>query len=154
MGGARGRSGPAPQLDALRRERPADAAGWTHLPAAGRQGDTPAWPLSRMTRREGVHWAREWTRPQAIMWERLHLEVEVAMYVRTLTAAEKPSALTNVRTLLKQQQEILGLSIPGLARNRWIIDHGPEAQQVTRPDDDDRATAKARFRDIAGGAAS
>ena len=87
------------------------------------------------------------------MWERLGLDTEVAIYVRTLAEAERPRAATNLRTLLKQQQEFLGLSVPGLARNRWIIDGQPE-EKVTKPDDPDRASAKARFRSIEGGAAS
>ena len=44
-GGARVNSGPPPDPDALRRDRKEDRAGWTILPAAGRQGDAPEWPL-------------------------------------------------------------------------------------------------------------
>lgn len=44
-GGARVQSGPPPDPDALRRDRPEDKAGWTILPAAGRQGAAPKWPL-------------------------------------------------------------------------------------------------------------
>lgn len=152
MKGGHANSGPAPQIDALRRDR--DKADWTHLPATGREGAAPDWPLTKPTQRELAHWAREWRRPQAVMWERLELEVEVAMYCRTLRAAEHPLAPTNVRTLLRQQQEALGLSVPGLARNRWLIDGGPEPKQVTTADDRDGASAKARFRTIEGGAAS
>jgi hypothetical protein len=42
-GGARVRSGPPANPDALRRER--DGKEWTHLPAAGRKGEPPEWPL-------------------------------------------------------------------------------------------------------------
>lgn len=126
-GGARARSGPPPDPNALRRDRPSDAAGWVSLPAAGRAGDAPAWPLSRPTRRELELWAREWRRPQAIMWEQLGLENEVAVYVRTLVAGEKPRATAATRTLLIRQQEALGISLPGLARNRWRIEGGTVA---------------------------
>lgn len=44
-GGARVNSGPPPDPNALRRDRPSDKDGWTTLPAEGRQGDPPAWPL-------------------------------------------------------------------------------------------------------------
>ena len=44
-GGARVNSGPPPDPNALRRDRPSDKDGWTALPAAGRQGDPPVWPL-------------------------------------------------------------------------------------------------------------
>jgi hypothetical protein len=126
-GGARARSGPAPDPHALRRDRPSDQAGWTHLPAQGRQGSAPRWPLSRATRRELDLWEIEWRRPQAIMWEANHQEVEVALYVRTLRDAERPKAPVSVRTLVKQQQEALGVSLPGLLRNRWIIANTAEA---------------------------
>lgn len=44
-GGARVNSGPPPDPNALRRDRKEDKAGWTILPAEGRQGDLPVWPL-------------------------------------------------------------------------------------------------------------
>ncbi|WP_199745343.1 hypothetical protein [Amycolatopsis sp. WAC 04182] len=49
------------------------------------------------------------------------MEVEVALYVRSLAEAELPGAAANLRTLVKQLQENLGLSLPGLARFRWKI---------------------------------
>lgn len=130
-GGARAHSGPPPDPAALRRER--DAGQWVHLPAAGRSGEPPAWPLSRPTARELALWALEWARPQALMWEVNGQALEVAMYVRTVRDAEKPKASVAARTLVKQQQEALGLSLPGLARQRWIIDHDPGQAQVDRP---------------------
>lgn len=44
-GGARLNSGPAPDENALRRDRPSDKAGWTVLPASGREAEAPGWPL-------------------------------------------------------------------------------------------------------------
>ncbi len=44
-GGARVNSGPPPDPNALRRDRKEDQAGWTMLPASGRDGRTPKWPL-------------------------------------------------------------------------------------------------------------
>lgn len=38
-------SGPPPDPNALRRERPQDKAGWEMLPAEGRKGRPPDWPL-------------------------------------------------------------------------------------------------------------
>lgn len=118
-GGPRVRSGPPPDPNALRRDR--DKAAWTHLPAAGRQGPAPAWPLSRPSKRELELWAGEWRRPQAVMWEANGQQIEVALYVRSLKDAERPRAGASIRNLVKQQQEYLGLSLPGLARNHWII---------------------------------
>lgn len=96
-----------------------------HLPAAGRLADAPPWPLTRATSRELVLWAREWARPQALMWEANGQVLEVAMFVRTVKDAEKPKGAVAARTLVRQQMETLGISLPGLARNRWIIDHEP-----------------------------
>lgn len=119
--GASSRSGPAPDPNALRRER--DGGDWITLDPDGRKGKKPpAWPLTNATKRETALWAREWRRPQAVQWLVNGLELEVALYVRSLVAAEKPSSPVNLRTLVKQQQEALGISLPGLARNRWRID--------------------------------
>jgi hypothetical protein len=155
QGGARIRSGPVPDPNALRRDRPNDAAGWAHLPAAGRSEPAPAWPLSRSTARERLLWTREWARPQALMWEANGQATEVAIYVRSLKDAERPRASVASRTLVRQQMDALGLTIPGLRSHRWIIDaeDQPE-QQVTRTDDSDRASAKARFKALEGGVAS
>lgn len=120
QGGARARSGPAPDPDALRRER--DSGGWVKLPAAGRMAPVPLWPLTEPTDRELSLWDAEWRRPQALMWERNGQQLEVALYVRSLVAAESKDAPTIARTLVRQQQEALGLSVPGLHRNRWLIE--------------------------------
>jgi hypothetical protein len=98
-------------------------------------------------KRELLVWSRQWKRPQAIMWERNGQEEEVALYVRTLVAAEDAGAKANVRTLVKQQQEALGLSLPGLARNHWRI-----AELPKEDDSGKRAVKKAGFKIIEGGA--
>lgn len=119
-GGARARSGPPPDPTALRRDRPDDAAGWITLPGE-RTDPAPEFPLPDETTRESAIWAREWRRPQAHEWARLGLEMEVALYVRSFAEAEKADAAANLRTLVKQLQENLGISIPGLTRHRWRI---------------------------------
>ena len=129
-GGARARSGPPPDPNALARSR--DAGEWWTLPAAGRPGDPPAWPLTRQSPRERAVWAQLWAKPQAVAWEALGQEHEVAMYVRRFVQAEKPTASAPVGTLVRQLGEALGLSIPGLARNRWKIGR-PETAIEARP---------------------
>jgi hypothetical protein len=128
--GASNRSGRAPDPDALRRDR--DAGSWVDLPAEGRAGDAPEWPLSEQSERERVFWEREWRRPQAVMWERNGQEVEVAVYVRSLALAEDQRAPVNARTLVRQQMEALGISVPGLQRNRWRIKAAAEPQTEQR----------------------
>lgn len=146
-GGARARSGPPPDPDSLTQ---ADGE-WTILPAAGREGDAPPWPLSEALERELDLWVDEWSRPQAVMWERQGQELEVALFVRSVVAAEKHDATTAVRTLVKQLMESLGISVPGMLRNRWRIgDIEPEAEVVPDEEADD---PRARLTVVAGGGA-
>lgn len=149
MKGGHANSGPAPDPNALRRDRPSDSAGWTTLPSAGRAGDAPAWPLTPATKRELVLWAREWTRPQAVMWEANGQEAEVAMYVRSLAFAEARNAPVASRTLVKQLQEALGISLPGLARLRWKI--APVEAAQMRATGTEGPSAKDRWKVLNGG---
>lgn len=127
-GGFHGRGGPAPNPDALRRDRPSDAATWTTLPAE-RVGPTPEWPLPRPTTRELEIWHQEWRRPQAVEWERLGLDSEVALFVRASAEAELPGAAAAVRNFVRIERDNLGLTVSGLARHRWRIGPAP----TTRP---------------------
>lgn len=79
------------------------------------------WPLQGSSRRELELWAREWRRPQALMWERNGQELEVALYVRSVAKAEMLDASVALGTLVRQMQEALGVSVPGMHRNRWLI---------------------------------
>lgn len=153
-GGARGRSGPAPDPNALRRDRKEDEAGWKTLPAE-RTEPAPDWPLTYPSPREVELWEREWRRPQAVEWERLGLENEVGLYVRAFAEAEQPGATANLRNYVRMTQENLGLSLPGLQRHRWRIageDDSPasagsaSASRTARPPARSSASARERFR--------
>jgi hypothetical protein len=152
-GGARTRSGPAPDPTALRRER--DAGEWTILPAEGREGATPDWPLTEQTDREDDLWVRLWEMPQALMWERYGQELEVALYVRRLAEAEARESSVALSTLVRQLADSLGLSTPGMRANRWRIDRpgeqdeqpaGPATVPTIAP-----TSARARLRAVSGG---
>ena len=119
-GGARARSGPAPDPEALRRERGTDP-GWHVLPVTGRSGPPPQWPLPDPSDRERELWATLWRKPQATRWEVLGQELEVALYVRRFVAAERPDASSSAVVVVRQLGEALGLTIPGLLRNRWFL---------------------------------
>lgn len=125
-GGARARSGPAPDPNALRRDRK-DDAGWTTLPAEGRVGDAPKWPLVDPMPRELELWNLFWQKPQALVWEANGQEFAVAMHIRTLMEAEVVGAQTNLRTLLRQQAGELLLTIPAMYAARIKI---AEVEQV------------------------
>lgn len=140
------RSGPPPDPDSLTQTD----GDWTVLPAEGRKGPVPEWPLSSPTGRELELWAGEWCRPQAVMWEQAGQELEVALFVRSLVKAEAHEASTNARTLVRQQMEALGISVPGMQRNRWKIGQIEPVDADVEPDDDD---VRNRLTVVAGGAA-
>jgi len=118
--GGHANSGPPPDPEALRRTRATDA-GWHVLPVTGRPGPPPPWPLEEQTDREALLWARLWAKPQATRWEVLGQVDEVALYVRRWTEAEKPGAAVASVVVVRQLGDALGLTIPGLLRNRWQI---------------------------------
>lgn len=126
--GGHANSGPAPDPEALRRTRGTDAA-WHVLPVTGRPGPAPDWPLDEQTDRERALWAKLWAKPQATRWDALGQDLEVALYVRRWIEAEKPGAPAATVVVVRQLGEALGLTIPGLARNRWQI--GAQASAPT-----------------------
>jgi hypothetical protein len=146
-GGARSRSGPPPDPNALVREH--DTSEWVTLPAAGRSGPVPEWPLTDPVGRESELWAKVWAMPQAVMWEKMSQHVEVALYVRRLVEAEQPESKVTVGTLVRQYADSLGLTTPGLRSNRWRI-------ALVSADDEEadqpaRSSSKSRLRVVANG---
>lgn len=126
--------GPPPDPDALRRDRNTDE-GWHVLPVTGRPGPAPDWPLTPASNRENLHWVRLWKTPQATRWEVLGQHVQVAMYVRRLVALEEPDATAALGNHVLRLEEALGLSIPGMRRNRWQIGSQQSApEQATGTD--------------------
>lgn len=130
-GGWHGRGGPPPDPLALRRDRPSDGQLWVVLVADEHAAAVPAWPLADPTSRELEVWAAEWLRPQSVIWERQRQALEVAMYVRTLVAAEHPDAKAAMRILVLRQMESLAISATGMQRHRWrIAESSPAAQSA------------------------
>lgn len=131
-GGARTRSGPPRDPNALRRER--DEGEWVVLKQSDRVAEAPDFPLEGVTDREVEIWAAMWEKPQALMWELLGLEWTVAMYVRSLVRAESMIAKAAERTLVRQYADSLGLTAPGLLSLRWKIerDDGSEGSGSSR----------------------
>lgn len=117
-GGARARSGPAPDPNALRRDR-ANDKDWLTLPVRDELAPVPVWPFSDEVDGESGLWAYLWSKPQAGMWEILGLERQVALYVRTAIRAEEPDvAVTIIPQVLRMEAE-LGLSTVGMNALRW-----------------------------------
>lgn len=149
-GGARSRSGPAPT--STDRSHKADAQGWLTLPADGRDGPMPAFPLITPSDREYELWERMWELPQAVAWEAYHLEFELASYVRVLARAELPRSSAMLWAQAKQMAESLGLTASGMQRNRWHVADIP----LTEDSDDTAgvpgvASLADRLREVSGG---
>lgn len=163
-------SGPPPDPNALRRDRPKDKDGWTTLPAEGRRGRAPGWPLAQLAvspldesgriakaqhRRELDMWQRVWKLPQAVMWERLGWTVEVALYVRLVVDAER-SAATKALAEARQWSDRLGLNPAAMLRNRWRIaddELGQRRQERQAPQaSGGRESVRDRMRAVNGGA--
>jgi hypothetical protein len=127
-GGARAVSGPPPDPNSLRQVKAAERGGWRTLPADGRAGEPPEWPLTEATDREWVLWEDLWVKPQAVVWEDMGQELEVALFVRTLAEAERPEARADIKKMIRGYLDSLGLSVSGMLRNRWKI--APSADAV------------------------
>lgn len=87
---------PAPKIDPVRRNA---RVGPLKLPAEGRKGEPPQWPLPPSAATKGLAadvlesaelamWAEIWATPQAVAWERLGWFRDVAQYVRWKTLGE------------------------------------------------------------------
>lgn len=140
--------GPAPDPNALRRDRPSDKDGWTSLPSEGRIGPAPVWPLRtwlestahllnqdelsssdkkiplgrdaiRADEREAEIWAELWTTPQAVVWERKKAVHDVALYTRFMWAAE--SGDMKAAAEARQWNDRLGLNPKAMLSLRWKI---------------------------------
>ncbi|GHF73996.1 hypothetical protein [Streptomyces thermodiastaticus] len=152
-GGARVVSGPPPDPGSLKQTKLAEKGGWTTLPAEGRQGQTPVWPLVSPAERELDLWERLWAMPQAVMWEAMGQHDEVAMYVRCFVEAERIDGRIDIKKLVRQYADSLGLSTQGMLRNRWKVarataDQAPAAAAAPAPR---RRSARDRLKVVPGG---
>lgn len=143
-GGARNRSGPPPDPKSGRSDRRGfrlDA-----LPAAGFQGEPPAFPLPKIKvfdvyfedkqrvkefdsdatdaryDRELELWARAWRTPQAEAWIREPWRWQtVAMYVRTMVVCESGDATAADKNSVHRFADQIGMTPAGLKENGWKI---------------------------------
>jgi hypothetical protein len=147
-GGARVRSGPAPDPNALRRDRKDDVS-WVTLPAGGYEGEIPAFPLPNALSSEVELWEILWRKPQAFMWAKLALEYEVAAYVRAFLESVEPKAPNGLKNAARSMSAEIGLSLPGMHSLRWKFseDEVAERREEARPD---RQSARDRLRALNG----
>jgi len=156
--------GPPPKPAGERRRRNATVA-MTQLPAEGRRGPVPEWPLPRLLldepdlvdlleAREADLWADLWATPQAVAWERLRWTRTVARYVRFEVRAETGDLKAGAEARLLEDR--LGLSPQAMLRLRWEVSADEVAEQrQERSSQAAKKTARQRLRvvdaDAAGG---
>lgn len=118
------------------------------LPARGRKGRIPKWPLATpATPAVTATWERLWRTPQAVAWERLAWTPLVARYALLLVEVERPDRPVPLLGEVRQLEDRLGLSPMALARLRWeIVDEDGSAQ----PEPGQVANLE-RYRRLAGG---
>ena len=139
-GGARSRSGPPPDPNALRRSRKSDPA-WTKIPADARVGKpTPDWPLVEPSERELELWQSWWSQPVAQLWLESHSLHYVAFTVRMFAEAEQPKARTEDRKSLNQMMANLYLTPDAQMRGRIIIIDDDSTDTEPKADADDKVT--------------
>lgn len=149
-GGSRRSSGPAPDPQALRRDR-GDDKGWVTLPGGGFKGVAPEFPLSEALTVEVELWVRLWAKPQAAMWAKLGLEYEVAAYVRAFLESTIAEASAGLKTAVLRMGAEIGLSLPGMYALRWKFseDEVSARREAVAPAGPVRKSAKDRLAAIA-----
>jgi hypothetical protein len=92
------------------------------LPAGGRKGRTPAWPLpGTADRDEKTAWAQLWKTPQAVAWEQLGWTRTVARYCRVMVASERPGANASLLGQVTAMEDRLGLTPKAMRLLLWRI---------------------------------
>lgn len=117
---------PPPDPNAKRRNA---RVGPVLLPAGGRTGDTPPWPLVGLCAAEAALWADLWMLPQAVAWERLALHRTVARYVRVVVVAELPGAPAPVLAQATALEDRLGLNPKALRALMWDVPQDEVAER-------------------------
>lgn len=150
-GGARNRSGPAPDPHSDRSERRGFKL--TALPSEGYDGEVPDFPLPHPVPRELDVWASLWTTPQACAWS---LEswrwMNIADLVRLQVRGEAHDAPVNIATVVRQLRADLGLTPAGLKENGWAIAVDEVAARAeAKADAPVRTSSRTRLTAVNGG---
>lgn len=130
---------PGPPADPNSRKSKKVRPGWRQLPANGRQGEPPAWPLLPDPPIVLLDmWADLWRTPQAAAWEELEWTRGVALFALSQLAAEHPDAPVTMLGENRQRAADLGLTPMGMKRLEWQVgspDLGEMPDNVTELDD-------------------
>lgn len=119
-GGARNRSGPAPDPNSLKSAKL--GLTFTALPAEGYDGEVPEFPLPGAVAREVELWEWAWRTPQAAAWAREPWRWQiVGMWVRTMVVCESLEATAADKNGLHRFADQIGMTPAGLKENGWRI---------------------------------
>jgi len=132
-----------PNPNAVRRNaRP----GVEMLPAKGREGAPPAWPLELVTAAEIDLWRELWATPQAVAWERHGWTRVVARYVRCVLAAEElnKDALSEARQL----EDRLGLTPKAMRMLMWQVASDEVAEKRAEKGTEPAESARGRIKAV------
>jgi hypothetical protein len=107
-----------PKFDPVRKR----TGGPVQLPAGGRAGEPPEWPLgTRATAAERSVWADLWRTPQAVAWERLGWTRTVARLCRFMVLAERKDASPALLAQVTALEDRLGLTPKSMRLLLWEI---------------------------------
>lgn len=154
-GGARNRSGPAPDPSSGRSDRRGYSL--TALPAEGYAGPVPAFPLPDASDRELEVWGEAWRTPQACAWslpsESWRVRT-VALWVRTSVRCEAPDAPSALLGQVHRFADQIGMTTAGLAEMGWrvAVDETAERRAAAAPAAKvERQSSRDRFKVVSGG---
>jgi hypothetical protein len=151
-GGARNRSGPAPDPNSGRSDRRGFTL--TALPSEGYAGDVPEFPLPSPTDRELEVWASLWRRPQACAWSTQPWRWDqVADLARMQVRGEARDAPVAIATTVRQFRADLGLTPAGLKENGWAIASDETAAKRAEHTPARKASSRDRMKVVPGAAA-
>ena len=114
-----------PKIDPVRRNA---RTGPRKLPAEGRKGVPPRWPLpDKATLRETALWKDLWATPQAVAWEQLGWTRTVARYARIALLAE--ACDKDFLPEARQLEDRLGLTPRAMRILLWEISSDEVAEK-------------------------
>lgn len=137
-GGARNRSGPAPDPRSGRSER--RGLRFDALPAVY-EGEVPEFPLPGASGREVEVWESVWRGPQGNAWcqpsERWRW-LTIGLYVRVFVACEAFEGLPSGQSMaqLHRLADQVGLTPAGLRENGWVVARDEVGERASRRDEE------------------
>jgi hypothetical protein len=100
------------------------------LPAGGRSGVPPVWPLpGDPSPDESAAWAELWATPQAVAWERCGWTRTVGRYCRLMVASEHDGASAALHAQVTSLEDRLGLTPKAMRLLLWEVTSDEVAEQ-------------------------